>query len=66
VFASRLAGELLAKHPRLPRRRATQAQVLEELRALTRQLVTATHGLSNQTAIVVGQIDELVERLEEA
>lgn len=61
VVLSRGLGALLAKS-KLPRRRATRMQLLEELRTLNTRLISATHGLSNQASIIVGEIELLIEQ----
>lgn len=61
VVVSRGLGAFLARAPKLPRRRSTEKELLEELKVLTRRLVGATHGLTNQAAIIVGEIDLLIE-----
>lgn len=64
IILSRALGAFLSAAPQLPRRRAaTQAQLLEDLKILTRRLVGATHGLTSQAAVIVGEIDLLIERL---
>ena len=62
LVVSRGLGALLAKAPKLPRRRATRTQLLEELRILNTRLISATHGLSNQAAVIVGEIELLIEQ----
>jgi len=63
IVVSRTLGAFLASAPKLPKRRATQRELLENLALLTRQLIAATHGLSNQTTIIVGEIELVLEQL---
>lgn len=62
LVASRILGALVSAAQDLPRRRQNQTQLLEELAILTRRLIGATHGLSNQASIIIGEIDLLLER----
>lgn len=61
VVVSRGLGAFLARAPKLPRRRPSQTQLLEELKTLTSRLIGATHGLTGQAAVIVGEIDLLLE-----
>lgn len=63
VVVSRGLGAGLAQASQLPRRRATQKQLLEDLKVVTRRLVGATHGLTSQASIIVAEIDLLLEQL---
>lgn len=62
LVVSRSLGAVLARAPQLARRRPSQTQLLEELAILTRRLIGATHGLSNQASVIVGEIDLLLEK----
>lgn len=64
VVLSRSLGAALARAPRFSRRRATVRELLEELRDLNRRLIGATHGLSNQASVIVGEIELLIEELD--
>lgn len=67
ALVSRALGAFVATAPkwRQPRRRST---VREDLMALRREAATiaaATHGINNKLAVVIGEVDLLIARLDQ-
>lgn len=66
VLVSRGLGAFVASVPkwRQPRRRGTVREDLAALRRETATIAAATHGINNKLAVVIGEVDLLIARMD--